>query len=77
MANISSVAFVHRAVTIECASDEKTIRPTDNEMLIAPIQSKWDAGLQTVLGPWVGHRNTLRKANGRVDNPKHENSDCR
>jgi hypothetical protein len=70
MANASSVALVHRTASIERASDEKPIRPTNDKMLIPPIQSKWDAGLQTVLGPWVSHRNTLRKANGRADNPK-------
>jgi two-component system, NarL family, nitrate/nitrite response regulator NarL len=37
-------------------------------MLIALIQSKWDAGLQTVLGPSAGRRNILRKANRCADN---------
>jgi hypothetical protein len=61
---------IYRAVGIECALDKKTIRLAVGKMLIAPIQSKWDAGLETVLGPWVSHRNTLRKANARADNSK-------
>jgi hypothetical protein len=41
------------------------------DMLIALIQSKWDAGLKTVLVPSVDHRDTyLRKANDRADNTK-------
>jgi len=39
-------------------------------MLIRLIQSKWDTGLQTVLGPWPPTATYLRKAKGRVDNMK-------
>jgi hypothetical protein len=57
--------LIYRAV---CASDKKTNRLAIREMLIALIQSKWDPGLKTVLGPRLAPVTYLRKANGRADN---------
>jgi hypothetical protein len=62
--------LINRAVGIECASDKKTIRLAIGKMLIPPIQSKWDAGLETVLGPCRPPAAYLRKANARADNGK-------
>ena len=61
---------IYRAVGIECASDKKTIRLAIGEMLIPPIQSKWDAGPKTILGPSRPPATYLRNADGRADNMK-------
>jgi hypothetical protein len=59
---------------MRCASDKRRIQhPPVREMLIPSIQSKWDAGPRTVLGPGFNQQpsaidNYLRKANGRDDN---------
>jgi hypothetical protein len=58
---------IYRAV---CASDKKTIRLANREMLIALIQSKWDRGPKMVLGPCLPLPTYLRQTNGRADNMK-------
>ena len=44
------------------------LRPAAREMLIPLIQSKWDAGPKTILGPCLPPVTYLRKANGHANN---------
>jgi hypothetical protein len=62
--------LVCRAVRIRMRLIERRIQRPVREMLIPLIQSKWDAGPKTVLGPSRPPVTYLRNADGRADNIK-------
>ena len=68
MTNTFSVALSTARASNALQISRRIQRAAIREMLIPLIQSKWDAGLQTVLGPCWRTATYLRKAKGRVDN---------
>jgi hypothetical protein len=62
--------FVRRAAFLLLISAIEAPEPVIREMLIPPIQSKWDVSPKTVLGPSRPPVTYLRNADGRADNIK-------
>jgi hypothetical protein len=68
MTNDFSIALSMARASNALQISRRIRRAAIRKMLIRLIQSKWDTGLQTVLGPWPPTATYLRKAKGRVDN---------
>jgi hypothetical protein len=70
MTNVFSLALSTARASNALQLSRRIQRAAIRKMLIRLIQSKWDTGLPTVLGPWRPTATYLRKAKGRVDSMK-------